>query len=151
MHGGARMKTLSTVLGAPLAAALVVACASHAAQSNPNTAQSPAPSAEPPPGVTAAQNGFDQKTIDLIADARCDRAEMCNEIGPGRKYATRAECDQLSGSGTSDELNATSCPRGIDESAVSQCVTAIDQQRCSTPLETLSRLANCRTDALCVK
>lgn len=146
------MKTTSTVLGAALAAALVVSCGGQNAQSSANTAQNPAPPGVPERmGVTSAQNGFDQKTVDLMADALCDHAEQCNEIGPGRNYATRAACDAQSGVRASNELNATSCPRGVDQSAVRQCIAAIGNEPCSTWLESLSRTPACRTDALCVK
>jgi hypothetical protein len=151
VHDDARMKTTSTVLGAALTVALVVACGSQNAESYPNATGNSALGSEPGLGVTSAQKGFDPKTIDLIADARCDRAEECSEIGAGRKYATRAVCDQLILPRTSSELSSTSCAHGVDHDAVSRCVTAINRERCATHLETVSRIVDCRADRLCTR
>ena len=145
------MQTTSSVVAVSLSAALVVACGGQGAQSNRNVAQYPAPGVELPTGVTSAQNGMDQKTVDGITDARCDRAERCNDIGPGLKYATRVACDQHAGASTLNDLNATSCPRGYDQDAVNRCMNAINNETCSTPVDSLIAIADCRTDALCMK
>ena len=60
------------------------------------------------PGVTAAQNAVDQKTVERIADARCDHEQKCNNVGKGQTYASREECKQKLVSDTSNDLNATS-------------------------------------------
>lgn len=151
MHGGARMNTTSTVSVALFGAVLLLACGGENKQSNPSTAQNPVPGSAPPMGVTAAQNGVDQKTVDKIADARCDHEQKCNNIGQGQKYASRDVCKQQLSSSTSSDLNATSCPRGLDQDAVNRCMNAISNEQCSVSLDTLSRMADCRTDALCMK
>lgn len=144
------MTTTSNVLGAALAAALVVACGSKATQFRPNTAQDRLPN-DRARGVTEAQGGADQRTVDLIADARCDRAEECDEIGAGRRYSTRASCDMQNETRASRELDTASCARGADRGAVSRCVAAINRQECSTFMQTLSRIPDCRTELLCTR
>jgi hypothetical protein len=146
---GARMKTTSSVVGVCLVGALAIACGGQGAQCAPGVAQNAVPGGEPLPGVTSAQKGVDQKSIDLITDARCDRSERCDEIGPGLKYATRVACDQQAGSSTANDLSATRCPHGLDKDAVTRCTSAINTEMCSTPLDMLIAIADCRTDVLC--
>lgn len=145
------MKTTSTVLGASFAAVLVLGCGGGKAQSNPNTAQNPVPGSETPSGVTAAQNGVDQKMVERMAAARCDHEQKCNNIGPGQKYASVDACKQQLTTSTANDLNASSCPRGIDQDALNRCMNAIGNEQCSLSIDTLSRIADCRTDALCMK
>lgn len=151
MHGAARMKTTSTVLSAAFVAAVLVACGGQNTQSNPNTAQNPVPGSAPPSGVTSAQNSADQKTVDRIADARCAHDQKCNNVGQGQKFASLDVCKQQRSSDTSNDLNATNCPRGLDQDAINRCMNAIQNEPCSTSLDTLSRVVDCRTDALCMK
>jgi hypothetical protein len=56
--------------------------------------------------------------------------------------------DQIRAS-TMNDLNADSCPRGIDRAQLDVCLTAIDNEMCNQPLDTLSRVDKCRTSALC--
>lgn len=151
MHGAASMKTTSTVLSASVAAVLLLACGGQSSQNAPNAAQNAVPGSAPPMGVTAAQNGVDQKTVERLADARCDHEQKCNNIGQGQKYASRDVCKQQLVSSTSTDLNAQSCPRGLDQDALNRCMNAISNEQCSVSIDTLSRMADCRTDALCMK
>jgi hypothetical protein len=151
VHGGARMKTTSTVLVASSALALVLACGGQSAQTATAVAQNPASGNESTPGVTSAQNGVDLKTIERIADQRCAHEQRCNEIGPGQKYASRDACKEQLVSSTSIDLRATSCPRGFDQDALNRCMTAFDDQPCTLSSDSLATIADCRTDALCMK
>jgi len=140
------MKTISTVF-ASFVFGLVVACGGQSSQNPPNAV----PGSEIPPGVTAAQNTVDQKTVERIADARCDHEQKCNSVGQGQKYASLDDCKQKLASDTSKDLNAMSCPRGLDQDALNRCVNAIHNEQCSVSLDTLSRMADCRTGAICMK
>jgi hypothetical protein len=144
------MKTASTVLAASLVAGLVVACGAE--QKGAGTAQNPVPGSEPPQGVTSAQNAVDQKTVERIADARCDHEQKCNNIGQGQKYGSRDDCKKDMTSSTSGELNATSCPKGLDQDALNRCLGAINNETCSAvSLDMLARIADCRTGSICMK
>jgi Family of unknown function (DUF6184) len=142
------MKTTSTVMSASWVAVLLFACGGQNAQSNPNAA---VPGTEPPSGVTAAQNTADQQTIERLADVRCAHEQKCNNVGKGQKYASLDVCKQQLASDTSNDLNATSCPRGLDQDALNRCMSAVDKEPCSVSLDTLTRLVDCRTGALCMK
>jgi hypothetical protein len=101
-------------------------------------------------GVVSAQRA-DSAVVDKLASARCDREQSCNNVGGGQKYASRDVCmDQMRGS-LANELNAYDCPRGIDEAQLGECMTAIRNEECGHPIDTISRMAKCRTSALCMK
>ena len=114
-------------------------------------APTPVAGSEPPSDVTEAQNRADQSVVAKLAAARCDHEQKCNNIGQGQKYTSREMCKQQLASSTSNDLNATSCPRGLDQDAVNRCMNAISNEQCSVSIDTLSRMADCRTDALCMK
>jgi hypothetical protein len=101
-------------------------------------------------GATNAQRS-DSAIVGKLATARCDREQSCNNVGAGQKYATRDVCmDQMRGS-LANDLNASECPRGIDEAQLDMCMTSIRGEECSHPLDTISRMDKCRTGALCLK
>jgi len=134
----------STLFVASFAFGLVVACGG-------SQNQTAVPGTEVPPGVTEKQNTVDQKSVERIADARCDHEQKCNNIGKGQKYESRDDCKHKLASDTSKDLNATSCPKGLDQDALNRCVNAINDEQCSVSLDTLSRMADCRTGAICMK
>ena len=151
MHGGARMKTTSTVFATSFAFGLLVACGGQSSQTPSGQAPNAVPGSAVPPGVTAAQNTVDQKSVERIAEARCDHEQKCNNIGQGQKFASREDCKQKLMTDASGDLNATNCPRGLDQDALNRCVNAINNEQCSVSIDTLSRMADCRTGAICMK
>jgi hypothetical protein len=82
---------------------------------------------------------------------RCDQEQKCEHIGDGRKFATRDICQKQLRSDTTGSLNAQSCPHGLDPSAVDRCVGAIKAEPCSLSIDTLTRIADCRSSAMCMK
>jgi uncharacterized protein DUF6184 len=101
-------------------------------------------------GVTNAQSS-DSAVVSKLATARCDREQGCNNVGAGQKYASHDVCmDQMRGS-LANDLNAYDCRGGIDEDQLARCMTAIRNEECSHPLDTISRMDKCRTGALCLK
>jgi hypothetical protein len=102
--------------------------------------------------VTNAQApNFDRRTLDRLADARCDREVRCNNVGIGLQYATRGVCSQMAHGSLANDLNEYGCPRGLDASAVGRCLAAIRNQTCNQPLESISRLGPCGSGAMCIK
>ncbi|HLK36842.1 MAG TPA: DUF6184 family natural product biosynthesis lipoprotein [Polyangiaceae bacterium] len=93
----------------------------------------------------------DARVVDQLTTARCDRENTCNNVGDGRKYASRQVCiDQMRGS-VANDLNPYKCPRGIDRANLDACLTAIQSEECGHPLDTLSRIDKCRAGALCLE
>jgi hypothetical protein len=106
---------------------------------------------EVPAGVTQRQNEVDQRVAEKLTSARCAREAKCDQIGQGHKYATRDVCETLLRSDTMNDLNAKNCPRGLDKDAVEHCLLAIKAEPCSMSIDTLARIADCRTGAICMK
>lgn len=145
------MKIITKVTATVTVALLAVACGGQNAETTPNTGPKPVAGSEAPPGVTAAQNRVDQGVVAKLASARCDHEQKCNNIGQGQKYATLDVCEAQLESATTSDLNAQSCARGLDENAIDRCISAIGAEQCSLSLDTLSRMTDCRTGALCMR
>jgi uncharacterized protein DUF6184 len=86
-----------------------------------------------------------------IATARCDREIRCKNVGPKEKYKTRADCTQKLRDDKHDDLNADSCPDGVSETELANCLKAIRDEDCGNPLDAITRLNACRSGNLCVK
>lgn len=93
----------------------------------------------------------DMVTVDQLATARCDRAMACNEVGGGLKYATSGVCLNDMRGPIANDLNSYTCPGGFDHAQVGRCMDAIKRDRCDHPLETLVRMDECLSGALCAK
>jgi hypothetical protein len=104
-------------------------------------------------GATNAQPAsVDSSVVDRLSNARCDREQACDNVGDGKRYASRHVClEQLRGS-IANDLNSFQCPHGIDGSAVQQCVWAIGGEECGAhPVEAITRMDKCRNGAMCIK
>jgi hypothetical protein len=100
---------------------------------------------------TSNAQSADSSIVSKLSGARCDREQTCNNVGAGQKYASRTVCmDQMKGS-LANDLNASECPKGIEEKQLDQCLTAIRAEECSHPLDTISRMEKCRTGSMCMK
>ena len=88
--------------------------------------------------------------IDHVIRTRCERAAACNQIGPDRKYTDRQSCERLVRQATRLDLPDEECSRGVAATQLSQCLADLREQECGRSIETIERLASCRTSALCV-
>ena len=88
--------------------------------------------------------------VQAIAEARCSREARCNNIGADHKYQTVAECKSKISADRSENLNVWDCPRGIDKKELDECMEAIGKEDCNNPLDSLSRVAACRSSDLCL-
>lgn len=89
--------------------------------------------------------------VDKITAARCAREVTCSNIGPDRHFATSDTCVTEVKARLDRELGPNECPDGIDGKQVDECLDAIRNESCSNPLSTMERLAQCRTNSLCLK
>jgi hypothetical protein len=113
------------------------------------------PPAQQQMGSTNAQgmeSAPDSTVVKHLARARCDREQICNNVGDGRTYASRQVCvDQFRGA-IANDLNAHQCPGGINDNAVAECLAAIGNEECGAhPMEAMVRADKCRSGALCMK
>ncbi|MEZ4273343.1 MAG: DUF6184 family natural product biosynthesis lipoprotein [Myxococcota bacterium] len=89
------------------------------------------------------------RAVEKLATARCNLEMRCKNIGAERKYKTVKACRADVRGDLGEELNAYDCSAGIDESELKQCLQAINTQDCANPFESLSRIVQCRSAALC--
>lgn len=86
-----------------------------------------------------------------IATARCDRELRCKHIGPKEKFPTRGDCLADVQADKREDLNIDTCPAGIKEKELNQCVQSIRDEECGHSLHAITRLNACRTGNLCLK
>jgi hypothetical protein len=141
---GPGMKTLQTITALGITAVIAAIGCSH----EPTT---PVGGTQAPTGVMSQQNQADRDVAYQLAGARCDHEQSCNNVGPGKKYASRQSCmDQLTAS-TFDDLNAYNCPKGIDRASLSHCMQSIQSRDCGFSLSALTGSDQCGSGSLCLK
>jgi hypothetical protein len=96
---------------------------------------------------TAAPNG---PAIASIIEARCEREARCENIGPEKRFLTRAACVEHVRDNSQNKLNTKDCPGGIDSKALDSCLKQIKDEDCGDPIETVERVATCNSVDLCV-
>ena len=89
--------------------------------------------------------------IDRIVAARCERELKCNNVGADKEYASREACSQKLKTSVRDDLKAGECPGGIDQKELNECLEEIQNEGCGNPIDTIGRLAACRSSDLCLK
>ena len=90
-----------------------------------------------------------EQAIQAIANSRCDRETRCNNIGAGKKWASAEACRGDLLAKNRDELKASECPGGIVQKELQECLGEIQNDNCNNPLDTIGRLAACRSSDLC--
>jgi hypothetical protein len=103
--------------------------------------------------VTGANVGSvnNESAIGRIVAARCEREMRCTNVGADKKYATPDACSQKIRTEMHDDLNAKDCPYGVDQKELEECLTDIRKEECNNPIDTISRVAACRTGDMCLK
>jgi hypothetical protein len=149
------MKELQILVAVSLAGAGTMALGCEHTDRNVATTSPAAPPASQPMGATNAQAvgpAVDPAVVDRLANARCDREQTCDNVGDGRKYASRRVCMEQQRGSIGNDLNSFQCSRGIDGAAVQQCLSAIGGEECGAhPVEAISRMDRCRNGAMCMK
>jgi hypothetical protein len=103
--------------------------------------------------VTGADYGSlsNELAIERIVAARCARETSCNNVGPDKHFVNHDLCARQLRSKIADDLKPSECPRGIDAAAIDKCMESIRTESCNNPIDTISRLAACRTSDMCLK
>jgi len=101
--------------------------------------------------ITGANVGLNnQSAIAKIVGSRCAREQACNNVGVDKHYTNGLACTQKVSADMKDDLSVKDCPYGIDAKELNECLDAI-QEQCNNPIDSLSRIAACRTSDLCLK
>ena len=94
----------------------------------------------------------DAAVVNRLSNARCGREAACDNVGDGKKYASQQVCMDKMRGGIANDINSYQCPRGIDATAVSQCLMAVGNEECGAhPIEAITRMDKCRSGAMCMK
>jgi hypothetical protein len=89
------------------------------------------------------------RTHGALTNALCDRATFCNEVGDGRRFATRAECVTHFDSAGYDDLGLEKCRADVDEVVLAACLNTIESVQCELPLESPRAIPVCGAAELC--
>jgi hypothetical protein len=89
--------------------------------------------------------------VQRLVMARCEREAACNNIGADKRYADREVCTHELNAKMRDDLKASECPKGVDGKELDECIQAIHKESCNNPIDTISRIAACRTSDMCLK
>jgi uncharacterized protein DUF6184 len=84
-----------------------------------------------------------------IAEARCARESRCDNVGPEKTYSSMEDCIIRVRSDWSDELSARECKAGVNETQLNECLNEVREEECSSPFDTLERVAACTTGQIC--
>jgi hypothetical protein len=103
-----------------------------------------------PFGATMGSAGVPEEVADRIASERCARESKCNNVGAGKRYADEGACMSDLKRKNRDELNSYDCKGGVDSKELNECLAEIRNEGCNNPLDTLGRLAACRSSDLCL-
>ena len=129
--------TFTTAWRAGATALTLAACGSN--QPAPETAAARAE-------VRASEGG---SAVESISEARCARESRCENIAPDKRYSSMEDCVARVREDWRDDLDARACPSGVNESQLNECLTAIRQEECSSPFDTLERVAACTASQIC--
>jgi hypothetical protein len=133
-HGG--IVNIAIKLGLGAVAILSCACSNK---------QRPAESAMTEPIVAEGTSATES-----IAEARCARESRCDNTGPDKKFSSMEDCIIRIREDWREELSARECPGGINETQLNECLDAIRAEECSSPFDTLERVAACTAAQICV-
>lgn len=101
----------------------------------------PAAAQTPEPAVAIA--------VTDVRDAECARAAQCSQIGPGKLYSSRRACKNAVAKREARALNASTCPDGPDQGALSQCLADLARLDCGSVPAGGTALPTCGKEALC--
>jgi hypothetical protein len=85
-----------------------------------------------------------------IAEARCAREDRCTNVGAEKKFSSVQDCLARIREDWKDDLNARDCPGGANETQLNECLDAVRNEDCSSPFDTLSRVAECTAGQICI-
>ncbi len=100
--------------------------------------------------VSGARIASNDDAVARITAARCTREVACNNVGPGKTYASRERCDAELGHNERADLRGGECPGGISAPDLDDCLADIASEKCGNPIDAISRLAACRKAKLCL-
>jgi hypothetical protein len=97
-------------------------------------------------GVSSSQ----EVARDKATKASCDWYASCSEIGAGKTYPTRADCDVNVRAGWNNAWPSAECDGKIDQAQLDVCLTSISITECANGLDVLNTLVvKCPKASIC--
>jgi hypothetical protein len=106
-----------------------------------------APLADTP--VEVGARAATASAAESIAKSRCEREQRCDNIGGDKKFSSMDDCLTRVRTDWKDDLNARECPGGVNRPELDECMSEIRNEDCSSPVDTLERVAACTTGQIC--
>jgi len=100
--------------------------------------------------ITGANITSNESAVTRIVNSRCAREASCNNVGPDKRFVSQDVCTGKVRADMKNDLNASDCPYGVDAKELDECLEAIRTESCNNPIETISRIAACRTSDMCL-
>ena len=132
-----------------IATLCALACSKEKEAKAPEQTMAPAALEEEPEESVKSVTPSEAAAPKAIADARCERELRCENVGAGRKYSTMDDCRKTVQADWQGDLSARECPKGIDNTALSQCLEAIRTEDCGSPFDSLERVVECNAGDIC--
>jgi hypothetical protein len=92
-----------------------------------------------------------EDAVNQLTARRCEREFDCNNVGAGKKYEDNAACEREVAHDLQAELRPSKCTYGVRGDKLNDCMQELRNEKCGNPLDTVSRLATCRTGRLCLR
>ena len=104
-----------------------------------------------PPEVAMAEARESESgsAVESITEARCARESRCDNVGPDLKYSSMEDCAARIRDDWRGDLDARSCPAGVNRAQLDECLNEIRAEECSSPFDTLERVAACTAGQIC--
>jgi hypothetical protein len=118
------------------------------------------PPVAPPPiggGPAAATENTTRITLsiesatDRIAEARCQSAMNCKEIGKGKKAGDWSTCMENGRKTSVKGLSYAGCPKGVDGTKLMGCLDSIHSGVCTDIMASTATMKSCSNATLCAK
>lgn len=129
--------TLTTAWTAGVMTIALSACSNNSRPAESAMAETP-----------ASESG---SAVDSIAEARCARESRCDNIGGEKKYSSMEDCVARIREDWKDDLDARACPNGVNQTQLNECLSQVRGEECSSPFDTLERVAACTAGQICGK
>ena len=106
---------------------------------------------EPEPVMRPASSTVvaNDRAVQKMANANCERELACGNIGRGRRYETPEMCVGTFEREKYSELGFGKCLLGVDYIQLDRCVREIESESCRSALYTLDGLGACGSSKLC--
>lgn len=114
-----------------------------------NRSNDPEPMAPASRPIVDTPRSATMSATESIARSRCEREQRCGNIGGDKKFSSTDDCLTRVRSDWKDDLNARECPGGVNHTQLDECLTEIRNEDCSSPLDTLERVAACTAGQIC--